>query len=184
MSVPDFLAWNAPGGQKWQLIDGEPQAMAPANRTHGSLQTELGWLLTSHFRAVGLPCVAVTEPGIVPRALAANNVRIPDLAVTCTSYDVEEATLRDPILIVEILSPSNAAETWTNIWAYTSIPSVREILILHTTQICADLLRRDPNGNWPETPTTIAQGDLALESVTLSVPLASLYRATRLARPT
>ncbi len=152
MSVPDFLAWNAPAGHRWQLIDGEPKAMAPANRTHGSLQTQLGWLLTSHFRATALPCVAVTEPGIVPRALAANNVRIPDLAVTCTGYVTEEATLSDPVLIVEILSPSNEAETWSNIWAYSSIPSVREILILHTTAINADLLRRDADGNWPEVP--------------------------------
>ena len=183
LSVAEFLAWNGPAGQKFQLVDGEPRAMSPSNRTHGTLQSELAWLLTSHFRATGAPCVAVTEPGIVPRALAANNVRIPDLAVTCSRYDSEEATLTDPILIVEILSPSNAAETWTNIWAYTSIPTVREILVLHTVSIAADLLRRGPDGNWPEVPEHLAAGDLVLESNALTVPLASLYVTTRLARP-
>jgi Uma2 family endonuclease len=181
MSVAEFLAWNGPPGQKWQLVDGEPQAMSLANRTHGSLQSELAWVLTSHFRATGRPCVAVTEPGFVPRALAATNVRIPDLAVTCSRYESEEATLSGPVLIVEILSPSNTAETWTNIWACTSIPSVREILVLHTASIVADLLRRDADGNWPEVPVSIAAGDLVLDSIGLSVPLKSLYRTTRLA---
>lgn len=181
MSTTEFLAWSGPPGQKFQLVDGEPHAMSPANRTHGSLQSELAWVLTSHFRATGRPCVAVTEPGIVPRALAANNVRIPDLAVTCSAYETEEATLSDPVLIVEILSPSNAPETWTNVWAYTSIPSVREILVLHTAAIGADLLRRDADGNWPEVPANVTAGDLPLDNVGLTVPLASLYRTTRLA---
>ena len=30
-----------------------------------------------------------------------------------------------PVLMVEILSPTNKTETWTNVWAYTTIPTVR-----------------------------------------------------------
>ena len=33
MTVQEFLAWDAPSGPPWQLVDGEPQAMAPASRT-------------------------------------------------------------------------------------------------------------------------------------------------------
>jgi len=36
MTVAEFLAWNPPSARLWQLVDGEPQAMAPANRTHGA----------------------------------------------------------------------------------------------------------------------------------------------------
>ncbi len=31
MTLAEFLAWDAPGGTAWELIDGVPQAMAPAN---------------------------------------------------------------------------------------------------------------------------------------------------------
>ena len=58
-------------------------------------------------------------------------------------YQQEEYDASDPVLLVEILSPSNRAETWTNVWAYTTIPSVREILVLHSLRIRAELLRRD-----------------------------------------
>ncbi len=33
MTVEEFLAWDAPGPHRWQLVDGEAHAMAPANDT-------------------------------------------------------------------------------------------------------------------------------------------------------
>jgi hypothetical protein len=68
-------------------------------------------------------------------------MRIPDLAVTCSPPLPGDNALRDPVLLIEILSLSNRAETWTNVWGFTTIQSVREILVLHSTAIDADLLR-------------------------------------------
>ncbi len=181
MSVTDFLAWCPPGDTAWQLVDGEPRAMAPASRTHGALQAELGSALRNHLVQQGSRCSVLIAPGIIPRVQATHNVRIPDLAVSCSSYQTEEAALTDPVLIVEILSPSNAAETWSNVWTYTTIPSVREILILRTTEIGADLLRRQPDGLWPEQPAELRCGTLTLESVDFTCELRALYRTTRLA---
>jgi hypothetical protein len=33
MTVAEFLAWDAPGETRWQLVDGEPVAMAPTARS-------------------------------------------------------------------------------------------------------------------------------------------------------
>ncbi len=181
MTVVEFLAWDAPAGQRWQLVDGEPRSMAPASRTHNILQGALGTALTNHFDALGSPCVVVPTPGVVPRARSQDNYRIPDLAVTCTGYDAEEYALSEPVLLVEILSPSNLAETWTNIWAYMTIPSVREILVLRSTSIGAEVLRRAPDGTWPDRPIVVTDGVLVLESIGFRVELAGLYRRTRLA---
>lgn len=86
-------------------------------------------------------------------------------------------------MIVEILSPGNERETWINGWAYTTIPSVQEILIIRSTEIGAEILLRDINGTWPERPITIKDGLLELQSIGLSVDLAGIYRDTRLAKP-
>ncbi|MGH7056293.1 MAG: Uma2 family endonuclease [Acetobacteraceae bacterium] len=180
MTVAEFLAWNPPG-RLWQLVDGEPQAMAPPNRTHGAIQAELGHLITSHLDQGG-PCSVIVGPGVIPHAKADINFRVPDLAVTCSPYETEEAALTDPVLVVEILSPSNQAETWSNVWTYTTIPSVQEILVVKTAVIGAELLRRQPDGIWPKQPLTIERGDLVLESIGLHVALTALYRTTRLAR--
>jgi len=106
-------------------------------------------------------------------------VRVPDLAVICAPYQTEEAVLTDPVLLIEILSPSNQAKTWTNIWAYTSIPSVQEILVLRADRIGAELLRRSPQGEWPARPVAVG-AELMLESIGFRANLTELYRGTRL----
>ena len=84
--------------------------------------------------------------------------------------------------MIEILSPSNQARTWANIWAYTTIPSVREILMLRADRIAAELLRRSAQGEWPERPASITEGDVVLDSIGFRIGLRELYRGTRLAR--
>jgi Uma2 family endonuclease len=162
-------------------VDGQPQAMAPASRTHAAIQAELCSLIRNHLADRSSLCSVLANPGVVPRVQAEHNVRIPDLAVICSEYEAEEPVIADPILIVEILSPSNEAETWANVWAYTTIPSVREIVVLMTVSIGADLLRRRPDGFWPRTPEAIDAGELVLESIRFRAPLTALYRTTRLA---
>ncbi len=181
LTVTEFLAWPAdPTGRTWQLIDGEPVAMAPASRTHGTIQSEVARLLGNHLRERGSPCLVITAPGVVPRVRADWNVRVPDLAVTCSPDDPTERLLADPVLIVEILSPSNEAETWANVWAYTTIPSVREILVLRSLERGGELLRRGADGNWPQRGITLGPGDeVAVESVAGSFPLAGFYATTR-----
>ncbi len=179
MSLAEFLAWEPGDGRAWQLVDGEPQAMSPANVVHGALQNELGRLIGNHLVALGSPCTAVTTPGVVPHVNAGINLRIPDLAVTCAPIDAA-TTLADPVLIVEILSPSNQAQTRANVWSYTTIPSVREILVLHTVAIGAEILRRDADGGWPREPERVTEGLLRLESIDFAVPIADVYARTSL----
>lgn len=182
MTLDEFLAWDPhdPSGRAWQLIDGEPAAMAPGTDAHGSIQAEIAALLRNHLLERRSPCRVVTEPGIVPHVRANRNYRVPDLGVTCAP-PTHGAMIQDPVLLIEILSPSNEAETWSNIWAYTTIPSVTEILAVRSTRIEAEYLQRGPDGAWPKEPEMIrAGGTLTLHSIGFAVPLAALYRTTAL----
>jgi Uma2 family endonuclease len=180
MSVAEFLKWNSGDTRRWQLVDGEPRAMAPPNAIHAYLQAELGRLIGNQLRAAALPCDVFANPGVVPVTMSAHNMRVPDLAVSCSPFDARQAAPTDPVLIVEILSPSNRAETWANVWAYTSIPSVREILILHTDAAAGKMLRRLPGGSWPDQAGGV-EGSFALETIGLRVELGALYARTPLA---
>jgi Uma2 family endonuclease len=174
MSVGEFLAWAPDDGRKWQLFDGEPRAMAPANLSHGYLQNELGALLRNHFRETGRPCDVIANPGVVPATMSAHNFRIPDLGVTCSPFDGRQSALAEPVVIVEILSPSNRADTWSNVWAYTSIPSVQEILVLRADATGGDLLRRLPDGTWPDR-AALVETELVFESIGFRTDLNALY---------
>jgi len=183
MTLAEFFAWNSdePSVRSWQLIDGEPVAMAPATEAHGALQSEINALLRNHLLVRGGRCRVITEPGIVPRVRSDRNCRVPDLGVTCAPPS-SALMVAEPILLIEILSPSNEVETWANIWAYTTIPSVMEILIVSSTRVEAELLRRNSDGSWPETPERLgADTDIRLESIDFTVPLKDVYRTTALA---
>jgi Uma2 family endonuclease len=184
MTLDEFLVWDTDDltGRRWQLIDGEPVLMAPASEVHGAIQNELGRLLGNHLLATGRPCRVISTPGIVPRVRANENFRIPDLGVTC-SPPSGEVMVPDPILLIEILSPSNEAKTRANIWAYTTMPSVREILVVRSTRMEVELLRRDAEGNWPASPVIVrAPETLELASIGFQVPAADLYRTAGLSR--
>jgi len=182
MTVADFLAWDGPG--KFELVDGDLRAMAPASATHGVIQARLSQLLGQHLAAASSICRVVAEPAIAVRIRSNVNTRIPDLGVTCAPIRAGDVLLPSPILLIEIQSPNNAADTWDNVWAYTTIPTVREIVIVHSTRLLAEVLQRDADGNWAANPTEIGPDEvLTLASVDYAVPLKDAYAGTYLLEP-
>ena len=62
MSVNEFLNWDSGDALRYELADGEPRAMALANRTHGTLQGRLATLINNHLDRENRPCSLVVEP--------------------------------------------------------------------------------------------------------------------------
>jgi Uma2 family endonuclease len=184
MSVSDFLDWRGDGsGRKFQLVDGELRAMSPGSATHGTIQMTMGRLIGNELVGSGGRCRVVSEPAVATRVRANINLRVPDLGVTCTPDAAGQQTLPDPILLIEILSPGNASDTWDNVWSYTTIPSVREIVVVHSTRVFAEVLRRGADGNWPPEPEEIGpDATLRLNTIAFACPLSDVYAQTHLAR--
>ena len=185
MTAREFETWpDDPSGQLWQLIDGEPVAMAPASQTHGAIQSEIARILGNHLVAHRRACRVVTAGGVQPRVRAQWNVRVPDLVVMCHP-DSREHLVAEPVLVVEILSSSNEADSWANVWAYTSIPSIPEIMVVQSLTVGAELLRRTLDGEWPENPDLLTNPitPVAQHSIGATFALADVYRTTGLASP-
>lgn len=183
MTVEEFLRLPGDGtGTIYELVDGELRAQDAASDAHGTIQTRLAALLTNHIDAKRPGCRVVTTPGIQPRIRADWNYRVPELGVTCSPNRADGHMTPDPILLVEILSPSNEKQTWSNVPLYASLPSVTEILIVASTAVAAQILRRNPDGSWPRNPQSIAPGaTVELTSIGLTFPLSEVYRDTHLA---
>ena len=183
MTVAEFLDWPGdPSGRTFQLVDGEVQAVSPASATHGTIQMTLGRLIGNALVGAGSQCRVVAEPGVITRIRAHMNMRVPDLGITATADAPGQRALPDPLVLIEILSPGNAKDTWGNVRAYTTIPTVREIVVVHSTRVLAELLRRGADGHWPEKPEEIEpDGTLRLESIGFSCLLREAYAQTHLA---
>ena len=182
MSVGDFLDWAGDGaGGKYQLVDGEVRAMSPASATHGSIQWKLAALIGRHLVDSASSYRGVTKPAVAVRLRADMNLRLPDLGITCAPDTPGQQTLPDPIVLIEVLSPGNEQDTWDNVWAYATIPTVKEILIVHSTRVLAELLRRGTDSAWPAEPEQIEQdGTLRLEAIGFSCALRAVYAQTHL----
>jgi Uma2 family endonuclease len=178
LTVDEFHGWLPPPGledQRWELIDGAPICMAPPGINHGAIQSQASLLLGLHLRTYRPSCRVITTPGVIPKLRSRFNQRVPDLGVSCASF-TDVRSLVDPLLLVEILSPSNEAKTRANVWAYATIPSVREVLILSSTDVRAEILRQGD-----ETPSIVVGTEvLRLESIDFEALLAEFYSTTDL----
>jgi Uma2 family endonuclease len=183
LTVAEFLDWPGDGsGRKFQLVDGELRAMSPGSATRGTIQMTLGALIGNALVKAGGSCRVVGEPGVITRIRSHVNMRVPDLGVSCMADAPGQQALPDPVVLIEILSPGNASETWGNVWSYTTIPSVREIAVVHSTRVLVELLRRGADGHWPEKPEEIASdGTMRFESIGFACRPPEIYAQTHLA---
>ena len=154
--------------------------MAPASDRHGSIQSELVYLVRAHFGATGRPCRIVTTPGVVPVERSEDNCLVPDLGITCAPATGEHL-LREPLALIEVLSPTNVSKTRANVRAYRTIPTAAEIVVLHSAAIVAEVTRRALDGRWSEQPDIVgADGELRLDSIGFAAPLRDAYRTSGL----
>ena len=182
MTVGGFRDWATRQPGKWELVDGTPRAMAPASSTHALIQGRAAYLIERHLEETRSPCRSAPGAPVLPAALRRRNARVPDLAVTCSPPDEDGWEIRNPVFLMEVLSPTNERDTRDNVWAYMSIPSVGQILLVDSTAVQGEMLCRDPDGAWPKEPELLGPDDeIRVDAVGFSCRLRDLYARTRLA---
>jgi Uma2 family endonuclease len=88
------------------------------------------------------PCNAQIEAGII-RANRADTYFEADIAVSCAAIEIGRQAMRDPLLIIEILSPSTERhDRQIKLPAYRQIETVQEIVLIASDGIYAELHRR------------------------------------------
>ncbi|WP_445599633.1 Uma2 family endonuclease [Azospirillum sp. A39] len=169
MTVDEFLLWEDGTGTRYELIGGEPVAMAPPADVHslltGALALEIGRRLTA-------PCRVRVEAGIgIPHR---NDMWFQaDLAVGCERASTRPG-VAEPRVVVEVLSPSTEADDRTvKLPLYRTVPSVQEILLISAREPRAELWHRT-DGAWLVEEVG-AEGTLTFASVGVAVPMAALY---------
>jgi Uma2 family endonuclease len=182
MTAAEFLNWDAPdGSDRWELVEGIPRAMSPSSPRHGAIHAQAVRVLAEHLERQRPGCRVLIEAGVQPRGRSAFNVRVPDLSVTCEQLDKDARLLREPLVLIEVLSPSNANDTWANVTSYETIPSVAAVLVLHGDAVRGHLLVREAGGQWPADPVALGpDGLVVLDCIGFEAPIAAFYRTAGL----
>jgi Uma2 family endonuclease len=173
MTVAEFLRWEDGTDTRYELLAGFPVAMAPPAPAHGLLAAQLciriGVALQSRR-----PCMVQVEAGIA-RPDRDDTCYIADLAVTCKPPRRGDQLIAEPVLIVEVLSPSTGLyDRQTKVADYRRIPSVQEILLIDSASIFAEVLRREGD-RWITEIVRGLQATLSLVSIGLTAAMSDLY---------
>jgi Uma2 family endonuclease len=168
-TLDEFLAFDDGTDTHYQLFDGQIVAMAPASGIHGALVMRLGRRIGN---ALPASCEVIAKPGIVPPERADSWYQA-DLAVTCAEVTGQQF-VAEPLLIVEVLPPSTAAtDRDRKLPDYRTIPSLRDILVISSTEPRIEHFRREGDG-W-KIHDLRGEGTLRLQGFGLILELAELY---------
>jgi Uma2 family endonuclease len=173
MTLDEFLRWDDGTETRYELIDGFPVAMAPPADAHGMLSVRLGTRIENAL-VNRRPCAARSEAGVrLPER--ADTFFVADLAVSCVPTEPGLQYAKDPILLVELLSPSTERhDRRVKLPAYRQIESVQEILLIASDSRYAELHRRQGE-QWLTELLRGSDGVLSLASVGVKISMAELY---------
>jgi Uma2 family endonuclease len=157
------------GGRVWAMAGGSPRHAAIAARIIASLADQLR----------GKPCEVFTSDLRI-RVSATGLGTYPDASVVCGKLEVDPEdpkghTITNPVLVVEVLSPSTEEYDRTEKRAhYQAMPSVREIMLVAQDERRVEIWRRE--GEEWTSHTTRDTGLARVDSIACTLELSEIYR--------
>jgi Uma2 family endonuclease len=130
LTVDDFLASAGEREGKWELEDGVLISMSPERLGHGRTTRAAVNTLSAAIQRAALPCEAI--PDSVGVRISARTSYQPDALVYCgPRLPSETLEILNPIIVVEVLSPSSSSRDQSvKLAGYFSLPSLVHYLVL------------------------------------------------------
>jgi Uma2 family endonuclease len=180
MTSAEYLAWEAAQTERHEFVNGEVfvvngeiSAMAGAEDRHVTVTLNVAMALRQCLR--GTPCrTFLTDMKL--HVAAANSYFYPDVMVTCSAADLASPLSKsEPVLLVEVLSPSTAAYDRGEKFAqYRRIPALQEYMLVDLDTRCTDVYRKGADGMWVLHPFESGQ-TVQLASVNLDITTEALF---------
>jgi Uma2 family endonuclease len=174
MSRQEFLKWaEEQAGERYELVAGEPVAMAPERVVHARVKARIWRALDREIRQHGLPCEAL--PDGITVEIGEDYDYEPDAIVNCGDRLAPDALAAPtPVIIFEVLSPSTRArDAGAKLADYFSLPSVRHYLLVRTERHSVIHHRRADDGTI-ET-RIISAGTIGLDPPGIVVEMTEIY---------
>ena len=170
---------------KSEYYNGRMYAMSGASYKHVIITGNVAFALRNCLKK--RPCTVLTND-LRLRVAPGGLYTYPDLVVVCGDprfADDQADTLLNPLLIVEVLSPSTEAfDRGRKFEHYRSLESLSEYLLVAQDRMHADLYTRQPDGSWVLREAGQADDTLELRSIDCHISMADLYsRLTLLSTP-
>ena len=174
MTLDEFLAWERGQPERHEFDGFTVTAMTGGSLDHSTIASNLHRALSGKLRNTG--CRAFRGDA---KVVASGSVRYPDLSVTCSPTSGSDDVVPEPVLVVEVVSPSTAhVDRGRKKGEYFATPSIRQYAIVAQDERLVDLYTRTEAG-WVNEIVTDG-GVLNLSSIGIALPLDAIYEDTEL----
>jgi Uma2 family endonuclease len=173
MTVNEFLVWAERQPDRWELLDGTPVAMSPERIIHGDTKYRIARAFDAAITRARVPGRFVLDSAAV--RIDARNSYQPDVLIYCREVLVGDAlVVADPILVVEVLSPSNAmTDLRDKLQGYFRVASIVHYLIVDPDK---RLVIHHSRGQGDTVATRIvSDGDLVLDPPGVTLAVSDLF---------
>ncbi len=172
-------------GQMWPVgnPDNSPKLMAGAQPDHNRIKNNVEMSLGNQLE--NSTCEVMSSNQLV-RVQDSDFNAFPDLVVACQDADFRDVrglgTLFNPVVLVEILSPTTEKFDRTDKWAhYERLASLRDYLVIFSNQMRVEHhARNDENAAWTETIHFRPDDQIELRGVAARLRVGDLYRRVEL----
>jgi Uma2 family endonuclease len=180
LSVASFRAWlgSRPDEEHWELIEGMPMMMAPPNRRHQRIASNLENLLNDALRGRNPTLVAYQAIGVNVVSTVPYDPE-PDIAVIREEENSDPRYADRFYLVAEVLSDSDKDIIEGKRDIYRAHPSCTCILLVRQDRVEITVEHRTSDG-W-RSQILRAGDELTLPEFGLTCPIAAVYRDTPLA---
>jgi len=174
MSLDEFLVWECAQPERHEFVDGIIRVMTGASAGHVTIAMNLSSALREALR--GTRCRPF---GSDMKVIANGNIRYPDVSIACKPVDDRADHLPEPVVVIEILSPSTAREDrGRKKIDYFATPSIRQYAIVEQDERLIDLYTRTDAG-WID-EVVVDDGTLTLSAIGVAISLDAVYEDTEL----
>lgn len=167
--------WSLPEGERAELIDGQFYAMAPPNRLHQKLVSELTQAIGNYMKSRDGNCEVYPAPFAVNLDANDKNWVEPDISVICDKNKLTDRGCSGaPDFIIEVVSPSSRKHDYSLKNALYSQAGVREYWIVDPEKERTTLYRYEEDA----APTIIPFDDDIQAGIyqTLSINISELLK--------
>lgn len=176
-SLDEYFALEHAGDARYEYWDGDIVCMSGGSRAHGRISVNAVVQLSQKLK--GGPCevFSADSPVKTPTALP---YRYPDVSVGCGDLRFENIrgvdALTNPVLIVEVLSPSSEdRDREEKFTAYQAISTFAEYLLVAQDAPHVTHYTRQADGKWIREDMTDLSSSLTLVSVSCALSLDEIY---------
>jgi len=171
LTVEDYLTGEDGNDIRHEYIDGQVYAMTGASDRHGLITGNIYAVLRPLLR--GTHCQLFASDMKVRLDVSHQDIfYYPDLLLSCDPTDRETYYRTKPCLLVEVLSETTERiDRREKLFAYQTIPSLQEYLLVSQTQQTLQIHRR--SDDWA--PVTVTEGSVRLDCLAVDLPLDLIY---------